>query len=88
MKLSTKQQFDLSSCVGEKTGLSNCGEEYRLIIKSDDDCTLVQILNFWTLSIVLSLSKTPSCLCFKTQRFGDGILSPSSGKTYSIGPNR
>jgi hypothetical protein len=22
------------------------------------------------------------------QRFGDGILSPSSGGTYSVGPNR
>jgi hypothetical protein len=31
--------------------------------------------------------KTPSCLFFKTQRFGDWILSPSSGKTYSDGPN-
>jgi hypothetical protein len=26
-----------------------------------------------------------SCLYFKTQRFGDWILSPSSGKTYSVG---
>jgi hypothetical protein len=25
---------------------------------------------------------------FKTQRFGDWILSPSSGKTYSVGLNR
>jgi hypothetical protein len=24
----------------------------------------------------------------KTQRFGDWILSPSSGKTYSVGSNR
>jgi hypothetical protein len=52
-----------------------------------DDGTLVQILCFWTLSIVISLSKTRSCLFFKT-RFGDCILSPSSGKTYSVGPNR
>jgi hypothetical protein len=27
--------------------------------------------------------KTPSCFFFKTERFGDRILSPSSGKTYS-----
>jgi hypothetical protein len=27
--------------------------------------------------------KSPSCLFFKTQRFGDWILSPSSGETYS-----
>jgi hypothetical protein len=26
-----------------------------------------------------------SCLLFKTRRFGDRILSPSSGGTYSIG---
>jgi hypothetical protein len=31
---------------------------------------------FWTLSIVLSLSKN-RYLFFKTQRFGDWILSPS-----------
>jgi hypothetical protein len=34
------------------------------------------------------LSKMSSCLHFKTQRFGDWILSPSSGKTYSVGSNR
>jgi hypothetical protein len=39
----------------------------------------------WTLSVVLFLSKAPSLLCFKTQRFGDWILSPSSSKTYSVG---
>jgi hypothetical protein len=31
--------------------------------------------------------KTPSCLFFKIKRFGDWILSPSSGKTYSLWPN-
>jgi hypothetical protein len=31
--------------------------------------------------------KTPPCLFFKTQRFGDRTLFPSSGKTYSVGPN-
>jgi hypothetical protein len=25
---------------------------------------------------------------FQTQRFGDWIMSPSSGKTYTVGPNR
>jgi hypothetical protein len=34
--------------------------------------------------MVLFLSKTPSCLYFKTQLFGDWVLSPSSGKTYLI----
>jgi hypothetical protein len=29
-----------------------------------------------------------SCLYFKTQRFGDWIRSPSSGKTHSVGSNR
>jgi hypothetical protein len=28
-----------------------------------------------------------SCLLFKTLRFGDWILSPSSVETYSVGPN-
>jgi hypothetical protein len=32
--------------------------------------------------------KTPSCLFFKTQHFRDWILFLSSGKTYSVGPNR
>jgi hypothetical protein len=45
---------------------------------------LVHILYSWTLSIVSSLSK----ILEKTQRFGDWILSPPSGKTYSVGPNR
>jgi hypothetical protein len=30
----------------------------------------------------------PSFLFFKTQRFGDWILSPSSGEIYSVGPNQ
>jgi hypothetical protein len=50
---------------------------------------LVQILCFWTLSIVTALSKKHRpAYFFKTQRFGDWILSPSSGKTHSAGPNR
>jgi hypothetical protein len=28
-----------------------------------------------------------SCLLFKTQSFGYWILSPSTGGTYSVGPN-
>jgi hypothetical protein len=36
---------------------------------------------FWTLSIVLFLLKTWGPVLFKTHRFGDWILSPSSGKT-------
>jgi hypothetical protein len=30
------------------------------------------------------LSKTLSCFYLKTQHFGDWILFPSSGKTYSV----
>jgi hypothetical protein len=29
-----------------------------------------------------------SCPLLKTRRFGDWILRPSSGETYSVGPNR
>jgi hypothetical protein len=46
----------------------------------------VQILCFWTLSIVLSLSKTPSCLFFKTQRFGDWIRLRLQVKPTLLGP--
>jgi hypothetical protein len=53
-------------------------------LKVCDDGTLVQILCFWTLSIVL---KTLFSLYYKIQRLGDWILSPSSGKTYSVGPS-
>jgi hypothetical protein len=34
-------------------------------LKVCDDGTLIQILCFWTLSIVLLLSKTPSCFCLR-----------------------
>jgi hypothetical protein len=43
------------------------------------DSILIQLLCFWALSIGMFL--------FKTQHFGDWILSPSSGGTYSVGPN-
>jgi hypothetical protein len=57
-------------------------------LKVCDDGTLLHILCFLTLSIVLSLSKMSFCLSFKTRHFRDWILSPSSGKTYSVGSNR
>jgi hypothetical protein len=57
-------------------------------LKVSDDGELVQLLRLWTLSIFSSFSKMLSCLYFKTQRFGDWIRSPSSGKTYSVGSNR
>jgi hypothetical protein len=44
------------------------------VIGCDEDA-LIQILCFWTLPIVLVLSKTRSCLFFQTQSFGDWIVS-------------
>jgi hypothetical protein len=43
---------------------------------------------FLDIILVMLLSETLSCLLPKTQRFGDWILSPSSGKTYSFAPNQ
>jgi hypothetical protein len=40
-------------------------------LKVYDDGALVQILRFWTLSIVLSLFKMSISFSFKTQRFGN-----------------
>jgi hypothetical protein len=45
-----------------------------------EDGILIQLLCFWTLFVVQFV--------FKTQRFGDWILSPSSGRNYSVEPNR
>jgi hypothetical protein len=50
---------------------------YKYDLKVCDDGTLVQILRFWTLSIVSSLSKMLFCSSFNS------ILSPSS-RTSSI----
>jgi hypothetical protein len=36
--------------------------------------------------LVLSLSKTSSCLCFKTQRFGDGFCLRLQVKPTQLGP--
>jgi hypothetical protein len=66
------------------TGKDKCLLQIRYL-KVCDDGTLIQILCFWTLSIVLFLSKTPSYFYLKTQRFEDWSLTPSSGKTYSVG---
>lgn len=49
-------------------------------------CWNTNIICFWTLSIILLLSKTLFCLHFKTLRFWDWILCPSSGET-SFRPN-
>jgi hypothetical protein len=48
----------------------------------------VQKLCFWTLSIILSLSANTVLFIFQNTTFRIRILSPSSGKTYSAGPNR
>jgi hypothetical protein len=34
---------------------------------------------------VMNLNITSSCLLFKTERFEDWILPPSSGSAYSVG---
>jgi hypothetical protein len=46
----------------------------RYDLKVCDDGKLVQILGYGTVSIVLSLSKMSTCLCSKTQRFGDWTI--------------
>jgi hypothetical protein len=53
-----------------------CSQELNF----SDDGTLTRLLYFWTLSIILFLSKA--------QCFGDGILSRSSDGTYSVGSNQ
>jgi hypothetical protein len=84
----------LYSFVGQYVSLQ---ELYRVLVrrvkerkpsKICEDGALIQVLYFWTSPFVQFLSKTPSCFYLKTQCFGDWILSPSSGKTYSVGPNR
>jgi hypothetical protein len=44
--------------------------KFKLDLKVYGNGTLIQVLYFWTLSIVLSLSKKPSYLFSKTQCFG------------------
>jgi hypothetical protein len=44
---------------------------FRYDLKVCDDSTLVQILRFWTLSIVLCLSKASSCLSFLKHSVSD-----------------
>jgi hypothetical protein len=60
----------------------------RTILKLSSRNNCIQILCCLTLVIVLSLSKNTVLFYFKTQRFGDWILSSSSGNTFSFGPNR
>jgi hypothetical protein len=61
---------------------SNAEYSHSSVVRIIDYANIiVQIRTmFRSLSIVLFLGKT--------QRFGDWILSPSSGKTYSVWPNR
>jgi hypothetical protein len=71
--------YNLMPCIPH----TDCEYRFRYIYGTTE-----QILRSWTISIVLSLSNMTSCFSFKTQRFGDWILSPSSGKTYSVGSIR
>jgi hypothetical protein len=93
--MSASTGWDRWSWIHEEAGLwaedgisclPNMKSEWHL--KFYDDGTLEQILRFWTLSIVLFSSKTPSSLYLKTRRFGDWIRSLFSVKTYSLGPNK
>jgi hypothetical protein len=70
-----------------KMNLHHCEYLKSHILTKTKAFLFPQILCFWTLSIVLFLSKTLSCLYFKTQHFRDWILPLPSGKTYSLGPN-
>jgi hypothetical protein len=57
------------------TAQKTLGLQYKdLLVNIWGNSLCLQLLNFWTLSIVLFF-------LFKTQRFGDWILSPSSGKS-------
>jgi hypothetical protein len=56
-------------------------------------CVFVQPVNFNAMlckdvTITVLDIIYPSVLYFKTRRFGDWILAPSSGGTYSNGPSR
>jgi hypothetical protein len=43
----------------------------------------------WSKNITMNCEHYPwSCLLFKARHFGDWSVSPSSGGTYSGGPNR
>jgi hypothetical protein len=50
-----------------------------------DDALVHNVSGHYTSCLYI---KTSPSLCSKTQRSGDWILSPSSGKTYSVMPNR
>jgi hypothetical protein len=54
-----------------------CTEFTSILIYTWSTIFNMQLLCFWTLSVVLFI--------YKTQRFEDWILSPSSGKNYSYG---
>jgi hypothetical protein len=71
-----------------QTGAQQCVSRlHYLIIDHEQASTLIK-LRFFTLSIVLLLSKSPFWFCLKTRRFGDWILSAFSGKIYSVIPNQ
>jgi hypothetical protein len=79
-------------CLGLPTDLFPCGFSTKILhaFVLSPVCTtcpahLILLVHYPSSCLYL---KTPSCLFFKTQRFGVRILSPSSGKTYTVGPNR
>jgi hypothetical protein len=53
-----------------------------------DAASTVKVIHLGNITItILDIIHRP-VLCFKTKRFGDWILTSSSGGTYSVGPNR
>jgi hypothetical protein len=55
-------------------------------VLNEEKVLKIQILRFWTLSIVLFISKTSSCLYFKTQCFGDWLYLCLQVKPTQFGP--
>jgi hypothetical protein len=64
-------------------------EEILLLAMSDKKTQVINT-NIMLLDIIHRpvLIQKHRPVCFSKQRFGDWILSPSSGKIYSVGPNR
>jgi hypothetical protein len=49
-------------------------------------CSEKELLSFYITVTILDIIHRPP-FCLKTRRFGDWVLSPSSGRTYSDRPN-
>jgi hypothetical protein len=76
----------LTTSKSSKKGICGLIKHVCTLWNTAQDISLV----YKTIQIFHTVSVIMSCLLFKTRRFGFGnwILSPSSGGTYSGGPNR